>query len=81
MVCFFLLSSKRNRKFKHLVQTKPMGENTITHTMKVFVGGTYQKKVRKSLRIIVPEKQQSVVSFIFGCSKRSPDFKTAVYFL
>ena len=21
------------------------------------------------------------VSFIFGCSKRSPDFKTAVYFL
>ena len=47
---FFYLSSKRNRKFKHLVQTKPMGENTITNIMKV---GKYPqlvlalKKVRK----------------------------------
>ena len=31
---FFYLSSKRNWKFKLLVQTKPMGENTTTHTMK-----------------------------------------------
>ena len=37
---FFYLSSKQNRKFKHLVQTKPMGENTITHIIKVFVAGT-----------------------------------------
>ena len=37
---FFYLSSKRNRKFKHVVQTKPMGENTITHIMKVSVAGT-----------------------------------------
>ena len=34
--------SKRNRKFKHLVQTKPMGENTITNIMKVSVAGTSQ---------------------------------------
>ena len=27
---FFYLSSKQNRKFKHLVQTRPIGENTIT---------------------------------------------------
>ena len=31
---FFYLSSKRNWKFRLLVQTKPMGENTTTHTMK-----------------------------------------------
>ena len=34
---FFYLSSKQNRKFKHLVQTEPMGENTITNIMKVSV--------------------------------------------
>ena len=28
---FLYLSSKRNRKFKHLVQIKPMGEHTITN--------------------------------------------------
>ena len=39
-VFFFYLSSKRNRKFKHQVQTKPMGENTITNIMKVSVAGT-----------------------------------------
>ena len=51
MVCFFFyLSSKRNRKFKHLVQTKPMGENIITNIMKVSVAGTSLKKVRKKFR-------------------------------
>ena len=45
MVCvFFYLSSKRNRKFKHLVQTKPMGENTTTHIMKVSAAGTSLKE-------------------------------------
>ena len=48
MVCFFFyLSSKRNRKFKHLVQTKPMGENTITNIMKVSVAGTSLKESGK----------------------------------
>ena len=56
---FFYLSSKQNRKFKHLVQTKPMGENTITNIMKVSVAGTSLKESGKSLRIIVQEKQQS----------------------
>ena len=51
MVCFFFyLSSKRNRKFKHLVQTKPMGENIITSIMKVSVADTSLKKVRKQFR-------------------------------
>ena len=36
----FYLSSKRNRKFKHLVQTKPMGENIITNIMKLSLAGT-----------------------------------------
>ena len=53
MVCFFYLTSKQNRKFKHLVQTKPIGENTITHIMKVSVAGTSphesEKKVYESL--------------------------------
>ena len=48
---FFYLSSKRNRKFnhKHLVQTKPMGENTISNIMKESVAGTVLalKKMRK----------------------------------
>ena len=47
------LSSKRNRKFKYLVQTKPMGENTVTNIMKVTVAGTglneSEKKVYESL--------------------------------
>ena len=50
MVCFFFyLSSKRNRKFKHLVQTKPMGENTITNIMKVSVAGTSLKESKKNV--------------------------------
>ena len=56
---FFYFTSKRNRKFKHLVQTKPMGENTISNIMKVSVAGTSLKESEKSLRIIVQEKQQS----------------------
>ena len=60
MVCVFYLSSKRNRKFKHQNQTIPMGENTITHIMKVSVAGTSLKESeKKNLRIIVQEKQQS----------------------
>ena len=47
MVCFFLPQSKRNQKFKHLVQTKPMGENTITDIMKVFVAGASLKESEK----------------------------------
>ena len=51
MVCFFFyLSSKRNRKFKHLVQTKPMGENIITSIMKVSAADTSLKKVQKKFR-------------------------------
>ena len=46
---FFYLSSKRNRKFKHLVQTKPMGENPITHIMKVSVAGTSLKESEKKV--------------------------------
>ena len=53
------LSSKRSRKFKHLVQTKPMGENTITNIMRVSVPSTSLKEsAKKSLRIIAREKQQ-----------------------
>ena len=47
---FFYLSSKRNRKFKHLVQTKPMGENIVTSIMKVSAADTSLKKVRKKFR-------------------------------
>ena len=46
---FFYLRSKRNRKFKHLVQTKPMGENTITNIMKVSVVGTTLKESEKKV--------------------------------
>ena len=44
MFFFFYLSSKRNRKFKHLARTKPMGENTINNIMKVFAPGTTLKE-------------------------------------
>ena len=49
----FYFSSKRNRKFKHLVQTKPVCENTITNIMKVSVAGSTslnesEKKVYES---------------------------------
>ena len=47
---FFYLSSKRNRKFKHLFQTKPMGENIITSIMKVSAADTSLKKVQKKFR-------------------------------
>ena len=46
---FFYLSSNRNRKFKHLVRTKLMGENTITNIMKVSVAGTSLKKSEKNV--------------------------------
>ena len=50
MVCFFLPdSSKRNRKFKHVVQTKPMGENTITNIVKISVAGTSLKQSEKNV--------------------------------
>ena len=43
---FFYVNRKRNRKFnhKHLVQTKPMGENTISNIMKESVAGTSLKE-------------------------------------
>ena len=44
---FVYLDSKRNRKFKHLVRTKPMGENTIINIMKVSVAGTSLKESEK----------------------------------
>ena len=38
---FFSTSvANETRRFKHLVQTEPMGENTITNKMKVSVAGT-----------------------------------------
>ena len=41
----FFLGSKRNRKFKDLVQTKPMFENTRTNIlMKVSVSGSTSLK-------------------------------------
>ena len=41
----FFLGSKRDRKFKDLVQTKPMCKNTITNiSMKVSVSGTTSLK-------------------------------------
>ena len=56
----FYLSSKGNRKFKHLVQTKPMGEKIITNIMKLSVAGTSLKESeKKSLRVIVHDKLQS----------------------
>ena len=50
LIFFFYLRSKRNRKFKHLVQTKPMGENIINNIMKVSVAGTSLKKLQKKFR-------------------------------
>ena len=56
----FYLSSKGNRKFKHLVQTKPMGEIIITNIMKLSVAGTsLEESEKKRLRAIVQNKQQS----------------------
>ena len=56
---FFYLSSKRNRKFKHLVQTKPMGENTITNIMKVSVAGTSLKESEKKVYESLCKKNNS----------------------
>ena len=48
MVCFFSSSAaNETQKFKHLVQTKAMGENTITNIMKVSVAGTSLKESEK----------------------------------
>ena len=45
----FYLSSKRNGKFKYLVQTEPMYENTITNIlMKVSVSGSNSLKESKN---------------------------------
>ena len=52
MVCFFFppqWQTKPTGKFKHLVQTKPMGENTITHVMKVSVAGTSLKESERKV--------------------------------
>ena len=46
---FLYLSKKRNQKFKCLVQTKPMGENTVTRIMKVSVAGTSLKESEKKV--------------------------------
>ena len=47
---FFCLSSKRDRKFnrKHRVQTKPMGENSISNIMKESLVGTSLKESEKN---------------------------------
>ena len=71
---FFYLSSKRNRKLKHLVQTNPMGKNTITNVMKVSVAGTNlkesEKKVYEQLWLHSPIDgsvgRKQIASFIFG---------------
>ena len=60
IVCFFFyLGSKRNRKFKHLLQTKPMGENTITNIMKVSVAGTSLKESEKKVYESLCKKNNS----------------------
>ena len=56
---FFYLSSKRKRKFKHLIQTKPMGENTITNIMKVSVAGTSLKESEKKVYESLCKKNNS----------------------
>ena len=56
---FDYLSSKRNRRFKHLVQTKPMGENTITNKMKVSAAGTSLKESEKKVYESLCKKNNS----------------------
>ena len=47
---FFYLSSKRNRKLKHLVPiNQAIGEHTIINTMKVSVVGTSLKDSEKNV--------------------------------
>ena len=60
MVCFFLTQySKRNRKFNHLVQTKPMDENSITNLMKVSVAGNSVKQSEKKVYESLCKKNNS----------------------
>ena len=70
---FFYLSSKRNRKFKHLVQTKPMGENTITNIMKVSVAVTSLKEREKKVYESFCKKNNSQEA------EESKDFKFRTY--
>ena len=110
---FFYLSSKRNRKFKHLgpvarslvsanrwlrgikmyrfpwyltlvstnhassnpglVQTKPMGENTITHIMKVSVAGFSLKESEKRVYGSLCKKNNSQEA------EKSKDCKFRIY--
>ena len=58
---FFYLSSKRNRKLKYLVQTKPMGENTTTHIMRVFAAGTSLKESEQKVYESLCKKNNSQV--------------------
>ena len=55
----FSTSSKRNQKFKHLVQTKSMDENTITNIMKVSVAGTSLKESEKKVNESLCKKNNS----------------------
>ena len=78
---FFYLSSKRNQKLKHLVQTKPMGENSITNIMKVSVAGSSLKESEKKVYDLLCKTSEQlwlhslidgsigrthIASFIFG---------------
>ena len=56
---FSYLRSKRNRKFKHLVQTEPMSENTITNIMKVSVAGISLKESEKKVYESLCKKNNS----------------------
>ena len=47
---FFTSVANETENFKHLVQTKPMGENIITSIMKVSAADTSLKKVQKKFR-------------------------------
>ena len=56
---FFYLSSKRNRKFRFLVQTKPMRETTTTYIMKVSAAGTSLKESEKKVYESLCKKNNS----------------------
>ena len=57
---FFSTSvANETQKFKHLVQTKPMGENTITNIMKVSVAGTSLKEGEKKVYESLCKKNKS----------------------
>ena len=74
--CFFFLSSKRNRKFKHLVQTKPIGENTITRITKVSIAGTSLKESEKKVYESLCKKNNSQEA-----DQESKDCNFRTYFL